>query len=326
MNNDSGHHLEEMKDAEGTAADDAQHQDILIAMIGKKVTQCGSLLRQQLERRAKRQPEMYSPDRTDRIMREFEGASEDLRATIAKRVMSKLTNHVQKEVLRVLEDAINDGAEAFEIPPDNLKQMRPVAVSDVEATQRPKGNNRAAEEAALEDLSTGAEESPKEDRESGAPTAPGFAEPTVSEADKRNAESAEEYRPTSEAAPPTEANEENPDETAHFQEAAKKPLSEGASEVYEGTVELRVESNESLRQVVKFVDALRRNSDFRLLQLVGNHHEGIGIWLGLRSPVRLKEVLLEMTGVTQVDATDLLKRNGDGPLLNVRLTEAASSS
>ncbi|MFQ5873733.1 MAG: hypothetical protein ACE5JL_08015 [Dehalococcoidia bacterium] len=323
MSKDNGYPPEEMKEV---AAADAQHQDVLTTMIREKVTQCASLLRQQLERKAKRQPEMYGPDHIDRIMREFEGASEDVQATITARVMSKLTDHVQKEVLRVLEDAIDDGAESFEAPLDNLNWVRPVVVSDGEAAQRLKGKERAAEETALEDLPTSAEGSLKEDKEGGVPTAYRLAEPTASEAGQGNHEAAEEFRPTSEAAPPTEANEENPDQTARSQHTAKKPLSEEDGEVYEGSVELRVESNESLRQVVKFVDALRRNPDFRLLQLVGNHHEGIGIWLGLRSPVRLKEILLEMAGVTQVDATDLLKRNGDGPLLNVKLTEPAFSS
>jgi hypothetical protein len=70
---------------------------------------------------------------------------------------------------------------------------------------------------------------------------------------------------------------------------------------YEGTVRLMVESRGSIRLLMTFVGELRQNPQYRLLRLVANQHkEGMDVWLGLREPVSLKELLLAMSGVERV--------------------------
>ena len=91
--------------------------------------------------------------------------------------------------------------------------------------------------------------------------------------------------------------------------------------VYEGTVQLQVELSESVRQVVQFMGALRRNAEFRLLQVAANYRE-FEISLQLRSPVRMKEILLQMDGVSQVDPVRRLEQDSDGAWFKVQLARS----
>ena len=85
-------------------------------------------------------------------------------------------------------------------------------------------------------------------------------------------------------------------------------------EIYSGTVRLRVDAIKSLPVVTQFVQALRNLLYFRFVQLVGNDKGMMTITVVLQEPLALKEVLLKMEGVAQVDAAE-----GDEGLLNVRL-------
>ena len=98
------------------ASDRGLSHDTLTAMVGQMVVQCKALLRQQLEHKATKQPELYDQERIGRIMAEFEAGSADIQDAIAARVLSRLTHHVQQEVMRVLQDALADAAQSLEDP------------------------------------------------------------------------------------------------------------------------------------------------------------------------------------------------------------------
>ena len=102
--------------------------------------------------------------------------------------------------------------------------------------------------------------------------------------------------------------------------------SEPVDGVYQGTVRLLVEGSDSVRQLIKFVEALRTTPEFRILRLVGSYEEQVGIWLGLRTPSPLKDVLLRIAGVTQVEPTQWRQQGSDEPVLIVRLSGPTSSS
>lgn len=71
--------------------------------------------------------------------------------------------------------------------------------------------------------------------------------------------------------------------------------------IYEGTVQLTVTALGPVRNLINFVSELRQNPQFRLLRLVANQHkEGMDIWLGLREPLELVEILSSMAGVHEV--------------------------
>ena len=95
------------------ASDTGLSHDTFTAMVGQMVVQCKALLRQQLEHKATKQPLLYDQERIGRIMGEFEAGSADIQDAIAARVMSRLTHHVQQEVMRVLQDALSDAAQSW---------------------------------------------------------------------------------------------------------------------------------------------------------------------------------------------------------------------
>ncbi len=98
------------------ASDTGLSHDTFTAMVGQMVVQCKALLRQQLEHKATKQPLLYDQERIGRIMGEFEAGSADIQDVITARVMSRLTHHVQQEVMRVLQDALSDAAQSLEDP------------------------------------------------------------------------------------------------------------------------------------------------------------------------------------------------------------------
>ena len=74
------------------------------------------------------------------------------------------------------------------------------------------------------------------------------------------------------------------------------------SQLYEGTVKLVVETTGNIRDMIHFVDELRKNNQMHLLRLVANQRrEGMDILLRLREPIQLKSTLLEMKDVSRVD-------------------------
>ena len=91
--------------------------------------------------------------------------------------------------------------------------------------------------------------------------------------------------------------------------------------VYEGTVRLTVVAPGCVREVIHFVDHLCGNPHLRLLQLVGNHRtDRVDIWLGLREPLQLRPLLLEMDSVARVDTPLGYGPNGNERLVEVRLS------
>ena len=58
--------------------------------------------------------------------------------------------------------------------------------------------------------------------------------------------------------------------------------------------------NGNVRQLLQFVNALSKRSEFRLLRLVGDHARGVDLWIDLRRPLRLFGELEKMEGVDQI--------------------------
>ena len=90
-------------------------------------------------------------------------------------------------------------------------------------------------------------------------------------------------------------------------------------EVYEGAVRLDVESDGDIQLVVSFVQELRLNAQFRVLRLVSHSQTDMEISLGLREPLRLKQILGEIEGVSQVSPAEGPRTQVKERLLNVRL-------
>ena len=96
---------------------------------------------------------------------------------------------------------------------------------------------------------------------------------------------------------------------------------EADSEIYEGTVRLMVTTTGGLRGLLSFVGELRQDPQFRLLRLIANHRkEGMDIWLGLRQPLSLRTVLMNLKGVSRVTNDHDLASEDNEPRLIVVLS------
>ena len=269
--------------------------DTFTAMVGQMVVQCKALLRQQLEHKATKQPLLYDQEHIGRIMREFDAGSADIQDVIAARVMSRLTHHVRQEVMRVLQDALSDAAQTLEDPLWDQNNTW----GNVGWIQR--GDT-------LED-ETVAEELVEE------PTRP-EPEPVAQPEPIDEPEPVAAAEPVSAVESRVEEIASSVDKRGHDEYA---PKSGDIGEVYEGTVRLRVDSTESFRQVIQFVEALRQKAGFRLLKLVGGFEDGVDIWVGLKAPIAINEVLMTMPGVAPVTPAHWLERDASEPLINIRL-------
>ena len=121
-------------------------------------------------------------------------------------------------------------------------------------------------------------------------------------------------------------NGQGPKELENHREALGQ---KGGLEIYEGTVRLTVEIEGHIRLVVSFVTELRLNSRLRMLRMVGNPPENVDIWLALREPMPLKQILDRMEEVAQVDGPRRIAaaQPGQVDILNVRLnTELGRNS
>jgi len=297
MINGNSHQLGEAAPlaADTRASDTGLSHDTFTAMVGQMVVQCKALLRQQLEHKATKQPLLYDQERIGRIMAEFEAGSADIQDAIAARVMSRLTHHVHQEVMRVLQDALSDAAESLEDP-----------LWEQSNTWGNAGWNQRGD--SVEEESVAAEKV----EESTQP------EPVV----RPEAIVREEPEPVA-AVEPVSAVESRVEEIASSIEEGgdgeEAPRSGGMAEVYEGTVKLRVDATDSFRQVIQFVEALRQKAGFRLLKLVGGFEDGVDIWVGLKAPIAINEVLMTMPGVAQVTPAHWLEQDASEPLINIRL-------
>lgn len=91
-------------------------------------------------------------------------------------------------------------------------------------------------------------------------------------------------------------------------------------DIFEGTVRLAVKTTGSIRGMIRFVDELRQSQEFHLLRLVADQHkEGMDIWLRLRRPLPLKDTLLQVEGVAQVEVVAAFEAEPGEQLLHVTL-------
>ena len=90
---------------------------------------------------------------------------------------------------------------------------------------------------------------------------------------------------------------------------------------YEGTVRLHVDIEGQIKLVISFVTELRLNSRLRMLRLVGNPPENVDIWISLREPMPLRQILDRMEEVAEVNGPPRIAaaQPGQVAMLEVRL-------
>ena len=107
----------------------------------------------------------------------------------------------------------------------------------------------------------------------------------------------------------------------------EEPSQSSGQDLYEGNVKLTVGAEDDVLQLVYFVSELRQMSQVRLLRLERNAQD-VEIFLSLREPIHLREILSQVQGVTEVSAP---QEHKDSPpdherLLDVQLAALTRES
>ena len=252
------------------------------------MVQYRTMLRQELEREVAR------------VMEEFETAAASIEDTIAERIGAKLPTLIQQEAHSSIRDALSTITVSLVDPawpggmgasPPTSRRASPLSGEEILAPGQPQH---------VADFDLGMNE----------------AELYESPGPEETSDFTEPADPGSGSGPPGP--------TGHTDDVGSgeaSPESDDGPEgdVYEGTVRLRLEANRSSRQVAQFVRELRLRPHVRLMRMAGSHKEGVDIWLGLREPLQLKEVLSQMEGVSQVSESPDSSPNDQDRSLHVRL-------
>ena len=89
---------------------------------------------------------------------------------------------------------------------------------------------------------------------------------------------------------------------------------------YEGTVRLVVKTTGAIKELVRFVDAIRADPQVHLLRMVSNkRRDGMDVWLRLRAPKPLRSTLLAVAGVSRVEVADRFESEPGTAVLKVSL-------
>ena len=125
--------------------------------------------------------------------------------------------------------------------------------------------------------------------------------------------------PLSEARPLASDSSGNGKPAAAINPAASSTTAAG-NEVYEGAVKLIIQTTGAVKELVRFVDMLRKNPQIHLLRMVPNHRrDGMDIWLRLRSPDPLRATLLAAAGVSRVESVERSESDPETVVLKVSL-------
>ncbi|MFQ5933714.1 MAG: hypothetical protein ACE5KI_03630 [Dehalococcoidia bacterium] len=257
-----------LQDILEATADKPQAPDVRKAnalSIERMVRQCYALLRQGLERKVKLEPNVYSKEQMERVLREFEGAIPDIQEAISIRVSDSISELVRQEIRRVLKDALSDLEEAMLAQASGEEKGKVAPAARAEAPQQPKERPSASKEKSKPEISTESEE-----------IRPGKGDTPREEA---------EHRPTDTSTDDTDAPKEG-DEVAD-------------DEIYEGHVKLGVYTHGSRKQMIRFLNQVGTHPQLRMRQMVGSYRDAT-LWLALRQPLRLKHVLYDMENVSNV--------------------------
>ena len=76
--------------------------------IERMLSQCLPLLRQELDRKVKREPLLYNQERVERTLRQFETSIPDIKEGITKRIMATVSEMIRGEIRGILRDALSD--------------------------------------------------------------------------------------------------------------------------------------------------------------------------------------------------------------------------
>ena len=278
--------LEAVEDA--PQASDVEKTNTL--SIQRVVRQCYALLSQEMERKVKLEPHLYSRERLDQVLGQFKATLPDIQDAIAIRVSESISELIRIEVRKVLQDALGDLQAAISDPAGPVEDGRETSRGVVEQTPIV-----GAERQADDGLTTGGE--------------------------------APETLPIARTDPPAEAAAVGPStddpppevmpQTADVDSESHQVLDDT---VYQGSVKVSVESHGMIKEMMRFLNEVSGHPDLHVRQVLGSYGT-VTVWLALRKPLRLRQILLDMEMVTLVTARRSSAAKGSEYLLDVELGE-----
>jgi len=98
------------------------------------------------------------------------------------------------------------------------------------------------------------------------------------------------------------------------------------TECYEGRFVLHLKSEAYIGLLLDYIRALRANPHFEFFRFLTDPSLGVDVWLGLREPLPLPQVLMEMENVANVfpDSSNGGAYDDDGPGFTVALVEQST--
>ena len=130
-----------------------------------------------------------------------------------------------------------------------------------------------------------------------------------------------------EVAGPSQPGDESAYRPGEIAGMPEEPSQSSGRDLYEGNVKLTVGAEDDILQLVYFVSTLHQMPQVRLLRLECNA-QNVEIYLSLREPIHLREILSQVQGVTEVSAP---QEHEDSPpdherMLDVQMERPSSGS
>ena len=256
--------------------------------IERVVRQCYALLSQEMERRVKLEPHLYSRERLDQVLGQFKSTLPDIQDAIAIRISDSISELIRIEVRKVLQDALGDLQAAMGDPAGQVENGRETSRGVVEQAQTV-GTEREADDG----LTTGDE----------APETPPIAQKD----------------PPAEAATVGPSVDDAPPEIVPQRPGIdSEPHQVLDDTVYQGSVKVSVESHGMVKEMMRFLNQVSDHPDLHVRQVLGSYGT-VTVWLALRAPLRLRQILLDMDMVTGVTPRRSSAAKGSEYLLDLEL-------
>jgi len=110
------------------------------------------------------------------------------------------------------------------------------------------------------------------------------------------------------------------DNSVHLGASANPAGPNVGRETYEGALKLVVETSSSVKELIRFIDAIREFPQIHLLRMISNsHRNGMDVWIRLRSPNPLRSTLLSIAGVSAAEVDSPLEQEPETTVLRVLL-------
>ena len=259
--------------------------------IQRVVRQCYALLSQEMERKVKLEPDLYSRERLDQVLGQFKATLPDIQDAIATRVSESISELIRIEIRKVLQDALGDLEAAIANPAGRVEGGR-------------RNSTEVVEQTPIVDSERQADDVPATVGE--APEAPPIARTDPP------AETGIAVGPSTDDPPAEVVPEKAPVES--------KPHQVLDDTVYQGSVKVSVESHGMIKEMMRFLNEVSGHPDLHVRQVLGSYGT-VTVWLALRKPLQLRQILLDMDMdmVTQVTARRSSAAKGSEYLLDLEL-------